>query len=470
MKRREYQIPTSVHGENREVFDLQKIEKQWDLMATLLRRELHQDPELRKQLLEFSTLPVSEELIQKAWETLGQENEKVNAFIRMYENVLGAYINLPVVEDEKIKPDLTHAHARGKININEANLINRRYIFARELKRLALEAEILEQGGVELDQGGRVELPSGVRITMATEKEEQVQDLLDPSNWEKRRQLKDRVYEIEANGRKYILKERKTARHQDTKRGGHIPGRSSAEEFATARYFETISPIKEDEIRLSWEHPVGYVDYPDGYSFVIFEYSENLEEIDNPEFIQKVINQLEENSSEYDEEFEAVKGLGEVLLDKPELFGLTIYGHKKRDKLELTRDDFNKIKAIYLIRMKALKLMREVIMKKGFRVDDLDGYAFRVDDLEGLLEIICFDFEYYAQQDKSPEKIEHRLQQQEDTNLMIPFFSGPFIKQWPDGQQVTSSQKLLYKALLIKERPDFEELLDRFGYVKELRI
>ena len=150
-------------------------------------------------------------------------------------------------------------------------MITKRYKYARDVKMLALGAEITEQESVAPNEDGEILLPSGIKLVIDVSKDTKRTDLLSPHLWERRRQLKDRVYEIDVNGRKYILKEKKTARHTDTKEGGHREGRLSSEEFETAQHFQENGTVSNGRLSVGWEQPVGYSSYPYQH-FINYDY------------------------------------------------------------------------------------------------------------------------------------------------------------------------------------------------------
>jgi hypothetical protein len=47
--------------------------------------------------------------------------------------------------------------------------------------------------------------------------------LLNPINRKKKKQIKDRIFEITIGDKQYILKEQKSSKHFDTMKNGHRP-------------------------------------------------------------------------------------------------------------------------------------------------------------------------------------------------------------------------------------------------------
>src|SRR5690606_17465649 len=117
------------------------------------------------------------------------------------------------------------------------------YRYARDVKLLGLMSELQDQPVSDLaPKDGLVthEFKSGTKLVMTSEAYQANPSLLDPKTWEKRRQLKDRVYVVTVGGAEYIMKERKTDRHTDVKRSGHKDGLSSHQEFEVAKEFADL--------------------------------------------------------------------------------------------------------------------------------------------------------------------------------------------------------------------------------------
>lgn len=223
-------------------FPSDKLDNQWALITEAVRRDLSNNPQVRKALIGFCAQPVSESLPGDFLTSLSNADPKVARINHRFQDILPTYLTLPPVPDELITPDVRYAaglrtpedviESLGRIfdknnplfessldeyikagaftngiTREERQMIIKRYKFARDVKILALGAEILEQGELISNQGGEINLPSGIRIGFDTNQVEQRKDLLNPHLWKKRRQIKDRVYEISVGGRRYILKE-----------------------------------------------------------------------------------------------------------------------------------------------------------------------------------------------------------------------------------------------------------------------
>src|SRR3989344_1303227 len=227
-------------------FSMDVVGQQWGMITEAVRREIVVNPQIRQTLLGFTTKPVSETLPDEFIKSISASDPRIARLSARYEKTLGACLALPPVPEEQITPDVSHAPSLqvpettmemfssiyGKndamyeerlhfyiqsgtflsgITSEERQLIARRYVYARDIKLLALGAEIIEQGAkIPPGPAGEVKLPSGISMKIDSSQDKTRTDLLSPHLWEKRKQLKDRVYEIHVNGKKYLLKEKKT--------------------------------------------------------------------------------------------------------------------------------------------------------------------------------------------------------------------------------------------------------------------
>lgn len=155
----------------------------------------------------------------------------------------------------------------------EKRLLAQRYRFARDVKLLGLLAEMVNEIPEYHANGEDMEarLKSGTQIVLTRDAYTDDPLLRDPLQWLGRKQLKDRVYRARIGEKDYILKERKTDRHTDTKEKGHQPGNTSRQEFEVAKQMSKLPTSSIGGITVTWEKPLGYVEFPDGYQFCLFE-------------------------------------------------------------------------------------------------------------------------------------------------------------------------------------------------------
>ena len=441
--------------ENKKIFDLQTIELQWRFVTESVKREFLAQPAVRNTLTAFTNTPVSESLPGNFFSSLSSVDGRLDRLNDKFKEDLVTYLNTPPVPDEKIGGRVAH---NFNLTHEESDMVARRYRYARDVKILALGAEIVNQeNGVNLDENGEAVLPSGIKIVVNSEDEVEREDFINPSNWQKRRQIKDRVYEIEVDNRKYILKEKKTDRHTDIKKNGHRDGRLSSEEYQVAKRFNDVGTVDEGNIKLSWEKPIGYVLYPDGFSFVVFNYEENLQdysavgvELENAIFSHR--DQFEKEYQTICDNFNNLYVSPEIISDRWTRVGSAGFDKFLHSKLKRppkpTYDDFAKVKA-YRMRRHAKNILSEMVARMGYDNSDLDGYAYRVRSQDQVkLEIVGFDFEYYSKMSKEKASELHsnlrKYYHVQDRKVINEFY-------WNDHSEVTRSQKAIYYGILENE-------------------
>ncbi len=427
-----------------------KIDYEWLALTEAARRAIITLPEVRHRAAAFTVEPLSETLPQKAISELAESDPRTARLARLMGKTLESVLELSPVPDELLTPDLGHAPSllRKEDEIDsltgwksdtsehyddllqdtrrqveqfpgitdaERDLVARRYRYARDVKLLGLMAELQDQplGSVEAKDGVIThELKSGTKLVMTSEAFESSPTLLDPQKWEKRRQLKDRVYVVTVDGREYIMKERKTSRHTDVKKNGHKDGLTSQQEFEVAKEFSDLGTIRQGDIELRWEKPLGYVEFPDGYQFCLFESEPNLK-TDGPK--HQLAREILDSADEYTEEFEQVRERAKQVYDerKDLLRGFDDRDAEVAKPNELTFEEFAQLKANYVVE-EAKELLSQITLDHGYANSDMDGYAFRLHKgNRPTLEIIGFDFEYYA---KDPKTVEHITRSRQQSN------------------------------------------------------
>lgn len=472
--------------ESAKAFSRENINKQWNLIIEAAKRDLIAKPEIRRVLLQFCATPVSERLPDQFVVSLSSIDPRVVDLAQRYKSGIDAFLKLPPVPDEQIKPDLkmTPRYVPLAVRIDdwkeylkmkeediqksvieflknnnegiteeERKMIGIRYRYARDIKLLALGAEIIEHGGVP-NEKREIILPSGTRMVIDVDNDEERLDLLSPHLWQKRRQLKDRVYEIEINNRKYILKERKTSRHTDTTKyeHGHKPGNTSLGEFAIAKKLNEQGIVEQGRIRVSWEKPIGLVEYPDGFQFAVFTFEEGI--MDDAEIHKKLYKAILSRRGEFEEEFQRVATLAQQYTNDPRI----IHYNKSlvsrfRSVLKplgigerLSFGEFASVKTDVMIK-EASRLSDNIKTKNGYDDVDSNQYAFRINTNDTVqLEVVGLDFEYSSPTSKSKEEIEEMLRRfgkPDKQDVEISFMNS--------GSNFTEIQKAAYLALLDKK-------------------
>lgn len=462
--------------ENIQAYPPDDIDRQWRLITAALR-DLIEKAELRDiphRMLGFCNTSVTEKLPDQFLNAVSNIDKRVARLAERYRTGVTAYLGLPAVPDDLIVPDLKHAKSfftpdqvrdglaeqygkdnpmyesvfnhlvqsgtflRG-ITKEERLMIAMRYRYARDVKLLALGAEIEDQKGLTPDENGELVTPSSVRLFIDLDQSIQRSDLLNPQLWSRRRQLHDRVYEIEVNGKKYILKERKTARHTNTTEKHHRNGRLSSREFKIAKHFQENGIVSKGRISVSWERPIGYVAYPDGFSFAVFEYEEDLEEY------RSVTSQLGQaiidHRDQFEEEYQLISHLADKYKNSPEVISLDL------DKEVSTQLSFAEFAMVRARRMEgqALSLIHEIIYENGYINSDTLAYSFKVKNGDILkLQITGFDFEYF--------KNAHPYELAEEIRRFRRWRSGvEGLLDWDDSSPVTRMQQAAYFAILETE-------------------
>jgi hypothetical protein len=463
-------------------FSSDQMDRQWRLVTEALRREILSDPEVRQQVIGFAATPVSESLPGIFLRRIA--NERVNQLLRRYgQGGIESYLSLAAVPDEQIRPDITNtpgladpehiskilkgyygddheaydqalqryveggAFSQG-ITREERVMVAQRFRFARDVKMLILQAEALEnQETVKAGRGEeRLELPSGTVINFNTEVGSRtIDDLTSPQDWKKRQQLKDRVYEIQTGDSRYILKERKTSRHTDTKKGGHQSGLTSEAEFRTAEDFQRRGNVEQDDLKVSWEKPLSSVRFPDGFQFTIFDYEKGL--IGNSTIVENLSQAIQTNREQYEAEYQTIRTAADKFKDDRDVKD----AWSSSDSTELSFEEFVRVKALRLER-RARNFLRETVAQLGYDNSDFDGYAFRINSGKACLqlEIIGFDFEYFTKIDDPRVKVEtekrnREYQRKNESRTGIGFL------RWSDEQQVSRMQRAAYFAMLEKD-------------------
>jgi len=427
-------------------YDRRLIDKQWRLITESVRRRLLSDSKIRDLVLEFSNVEVSEDLPKKLLDRLSSD-EVISSLRERFSSQLQSYLNLDPVEDDLIRPDIRYAprlqtpeEIVGRLllffdendpkfqsalkkyidnetfhnGITEAErvIIAQRYRFARDVKMLALMAEMYSCQELISTSEDQITLPSGIQIHCEIDDPIKKQEILNPVFWNNRKQFKDRVYKISVGTKEFFLKEKKTARHTDTRSDKYrfFPGATSFEEFGIARHFQDNCILEKGMIKLNWETPLAAVTFPDGYQFAIYEIEAGLLP-ESQEFVT-LVNEMLSRPEQFESEFEQVSANFRKYLDHPLVQkyesssflskALSLFGFNK-SKVEFTYKDFVLVKADRLL-IQAKRLLEEVVLRNGYTNSDSDGFAYKVnilDDGRLQLEIFGFDFECYEPRDNS---------------------------------------------------------------------
>ncbi len=433
------------------------IDKQWTMVTEAARRAILRSPEARKAVSGTVFEPISEVFPLRAMNEIAGTDPVTAKALLLTKRRLGILLGLDQVPVELIKPDISNAPdlktaeleiqpllswfdmpdflaenpdflpeqlKRVKESVKkwpgitwaEKDLAARRFRYARDVKLLGLMSELIDEPVTESKNAHEVvrELPSGTRLVMDRSAYTDSPNLLNPQNWENRQQLKDRVYIVTVAGEQYILKERKTPYHTDTKEHGHIDGLTAAEEFETAQKFANLGETREGDVVVRWEKPLGYAEFPDGYQFSIFEKEPELISHDSISIVEgELYSVIVEAKAEFQDEFEQIKKAAQAISEERDdlLFVYKDPEHNKTEENELSFEQFAELKARNL-RLQAENLLSDTIHKQGYINNDSDGFAYRViRDKKPYLEIVGFDFEYYEKDPKRAKEVLQRVRE-----------------------------------------------------------
>ena len=474
---------TRLEHDRAENSELSRTDRQWMIVTEVARRAIAVNSEVRSTAIALAAEPLNETLPNKALKRFSGIDSRIARIAETTATTLGKRLQLDAVPDKVIVPDITHAPslfnrqsaARSLeltvkydpegyprslaqvvrtsqrvpgISYAERKLVAQRYRYARDVKMLGLAAELYDDPLSPADLVDGVltkELPSGIKIGLSADSYTVNPDLLDPSKWESRRQLKDRVYVVKVGGTEYIQKERKTARHTDTKKNGHRDGLTSQQEFEVAREFAGLGTVIHEDVSLKWEQSVGFVEFPDGYQFTIFEKVPDLEK--NVE-LWKVTDEICQHKEAYKEEFNEVKNAARTIynerddllydkrFEKSSTKSRVSFIYKLRRKKpvdadripllndELSFEEFAELKARSL-QEEARDLLTNTIYEKGYVNSDLDGYVITMHKGARVrMQIIGFDFEYYKKDPKWADEILNRRNQMKQSGESLTLMGG----------------------------------------------
>lgn len=246
------------------------VRREWLVVTEHVRRAITENrSDVRDAAYTFISAPVSQTMPADFLDAVTAADSRLAAVTGRHA-ALTQFTHTPAIPEDQVGPNLRVNVFGTAVTAEERKQVAEKYVLARDVKLFALAAELRRTGDIGPAADGVYTLPSGTRIGIAEQSDTPASDLLSPHLWERRRQIKDRVYGIRVNGRDYILKERKTNRHTDTRNEGHIPTLEPHDEFAVAAQFCREGTVETDGIIIDWEYPEGFVEFPDGYGFTVY--------------------------------------------------------------------------------------------------------------------------------------------------------------------------------------------------------
>lgn len=469
-------------------YPVKQMERDWLIISEYVRRQIQENEIVRDISIAFIGRPVTADLPLEFINALAEKDEEIKKYINKLQ-LLIEFLNLPTIPEESVKTDIAHiatfqpidkfadivmrsgapedirlklmekflTSSRGKGFTSQEKLMTAsRYQWARDIKILALSAEILQNKPLRINEDGEISLGSGANIVLDAETDEAL-NLLDPTNWQRKRMLKSRVHEIEVGGSPYILKEKRTKMHYDEKRNPTERRYSSRDEFNAARALSQHSPQERGEFVISWEKPLGLVEFPDGYEFCVFQHEGSL--INEEDFVERLTHEIQAHAHQFEADFNRIAVKGKQYFDHKIVMGMIkneamtpVYSD---DHPMLTFEDYAYVKA-WRTYLKSIDLLRQTAYENNYNNSDADGYAFKIiEDEQGMrVGIVGFDFEEY-------EKIDS---QQSSEFMQIDFETKRFMEstggniafgRWFDDTLITRKQRAAYLAMI-----DEEGLLD----------
>lgn len=254
--------------------ELEKTKKEWGLASEIIKRELLESSDVRDALVRQLHEPLSEGLSHATLQELSVTNPRIKKFLDSHFSK-----NLSeITNTETIITDTTRDSKRLGLSKTERAIALEKWRMGRDVKMLGLMSDLIDSP-IEMIESEDYLIGTtshGVELISNHHSSE----LLNPGKWESRRQIKDRVYEVFIDGKRYIQKEQKTKQHRDTMQGGKIWPMSSRDEFIIGKKLSEAGSIDKDEFSVRFEKPLGAATFPDGYSFAMFEFDESIADDD----------------------------------------------------------------------------------------------------------------------------------------------------------------------------------------------
>lgn len=461
-----------IDAKSAEKIDFNKIENQWKLLTERIRRNIPKSQAVRDSLIPFCSTPFSESLPDKSIKELSKNDPQVARLATRLKNNMGEFLSLPEIPLElteptiKTAPELIDLHTEieqikkfydlsetdldfeskilkyisksggilGGLTPEEKQMAYRRYRFGGDIKILALGAEIYDQKTpMAFNEKGEIQLKSGVQIKINQDVVKPEDSILKPELWEKRNQLEDRVYVIVVDGKKYIMKEKKTKYHKGVRKGGKFNFNSPNEEFEIGKNLSVSNGTREGDVRTFFELPLASISFPDGYAFTVLKFEEGL--IDSSSVQGALEKEILLKQIVYQEEFQKLKIKSSLFLADSR--SLSFSGED-----ELTFDQFARVKA-YAMKFEADTLLRKILQNKGLYNDDIKMGGqdlFRINTDEKItLDIVCLDYESMAKISGDLNFYELRLRHRKKEGLGFT--------RWDDETRVSKAEQAAYLAM-----------------------
>ena len=316
------------------------VNHRWSIVTEVARQAIMDNADVASQAADFIIQDLDEQLPNNFVNDISSVEPRVKKAVNTVGKRFEEWLQLPSVPEELIsygirqsgqyyspenaRQELTEAAtsygeiydsvlqevhmkaARNFLTAAEVDLVADRYRQARDVKLLALMAALKREQPEKVIKDGLVHLEtkSGVKMTLTSSALEADPNLTDPTKWKGRTQIKDRVYEVVIGDKRYIMKEEKTSRHTDVFEGNETTG-GSEHEFKVGQVMTDRTFIS-DDLQITWERPIGFVTYPDGYQFCMFEKVPNALDY-KLSSIGAIEHEIESRPTVYAEEYAAIR-------------------------------------------------------------------------------------------------------------------------------------------------------------------
>jgi|GEM_PF-2337914 len=478
-------------------FDIPRVEKEWLVLTEVCRRQLKNNTEqhpvdgnnaVADVCIGFLSKVPNEELPEEFYRAINEqvlepdsELQKVSRFMGTLPN----FLEIPPTPEEEYNY-YGALRAGSHLSNEKVDRILRRSRYARDVKLLALAAEMKVVDEPTLQQEDEFITPHGVKVKINPALNGQRESILDPSSWELRRVIKDRVHLAVIGGKEYILKERKSHRHSDVAGTNNRQirfGNTSEQEFDLAMGITNAGTIHHGDIIIGWERPVAFVKYPDPEEtqLVLFEKIPDAIDIadyksraNSEKMLVDLTTQLAEliiqNEHSYSQEMqqrceqavEQYASIGYWDSDKyPAYFEQMEALEQNPDPESMRAEEINFREYAYILATRMVlsssRQLDEELLLRGYYNEDHEGkserlFSVNVTDERAKLNVHGIDLEYAkkvddVERDERLTKLRERQADFEKRNVHTGLYSGEVALLRNMGIEPTKKHRALGEAM-----------------------
>lgn len=403
------------------------IGKQWILTTELIKQQINESN--AQQFARLVKKIPDETLPLKLFQMIEAEelaSPRLREFLSRHPQ-LKRYLEIPSTPEERYT--FYQGLQRGNPNISESERqrIVQRAAFAREIKLLALYADLLSLGNETLSKDHEFTTPNGANMIFNPQFENLRPFLLDPTTWESKRVIKDRVHSVIIGGKRFILKEGKTIRHQDVAGGPNRNirfGNTPKQEYEVALALAKDGVAQKGDVCASWETPIAWVGFPDQENFQLVLFKEVPQAFDSIDYssrdqtrinyshlLASLTKAIMTNIQIYKNQFEDLRLKASQLYPQVSFWDtekfpsyIDQFEADQESPQTLSPEDFTDedIAAVLAGRLitEATHLLQAEIISRGFYNNDHNGmgeYIFRIGISENervVLHAVGIDLEY----------------------------------------------------------------------------